>query len=69
MDQKNQTMTKVFAYQQGKKKDIGWHAETAYLTKPKIRKGFKIIDGIKFYSGYQYKGQIFRADLFHATFG
>lgn len=62
-------MTKQFAHQQGKEKHIGWHAEMPFDVKPKIRKGFKIIDGVKWYLGYQYKGQMFRADLFDKRFG
>lgn len=60
-------MIKVFAYQQGKQKDIGWHAEMPYLKKPKIRKFPKMIDGVKFYLGF--KGEVYVAELFDKMFG
>lgn len=59
-------MTKVFAYQQGKQKDIGWRASVPFIQKPKIR-CVKIVDGIKHYFGWNRK--LYEASLFDKVFG
>lgn len=47
----------------GALKTVSWHAEMPLITKPKIRKQFKMIDGVKFYLGLR-NDKEYRADLF-----